>query len=342
MSGKHHRRRNAVALTVSAVLHVTFLAFVINESATPYALPEIAPPPIEAEIVTPEEVPPPPPPPVIPPKIKQALEKQSQQPPPPPLQPPTPTPPKPQVQPPTPVAPPKVSPPKPNPPTPAPPTQVAPTPAKPTPPKPNPVPAAPAPARTPAPPSPSPSPSPAVKPSAPAPTATVAPPNPISARITAPVIVLRPSLLNLHKPAKEAPANVPTLPLSPAVHRRRRSPLAGGGAPAAAPGALSGSRLNGLSPYPYGTLPSGGPGLRGTLVGCANADAVNLSGVERARCNARFGEEAARAPVLDGIDPAKRAQFDKAADRQENDRKAGMPVGTDRNGAQGWAASGPN
>jgi len=116
--------------------------------------------------------------------------------------------------------------------------------------------------------------------------------------------------------------------------------LAGGGG-GGGPGSPAGSRLNGLSPYPYGALPSGGPGLRGTLVGCANAEAVNLSSVERARCNARFGEEAARAPVLDGIDPAKRARFDKAADKQESVRGAGMPVGT-TSGAQGFGGLGPN
>ena len=97
---------------------------------------------------------------------------------------------------------------------------------------------------------------------------------------------------------------------------------------------MSGSRLNGLSPYPYGAMPSGGPGLRGTLVGCANADSVSLSRVERARCNERFGVEAAKAPVLDGIDPAKRAQFDKASERQETERRHGngIPVGTDPGG----------
>jgi hypothetical protein len=336
LSGRQNRRRNAIALALSTILHVAFLAFVINESATPYALPEIAPTPIEVQIVPPEEVPPPPPPPIIPPKIKEALQKQSQQPPPPPVQPPTP--PKPQVQPPTPVAP-KAETPKPTPPTPAPPAQPTPTPARPAPPKPNPVPAAPAPARTPAPPSPAPSPSPGPKPSAhPAPTAVVAPPNPVSAKITAPVIVLRPSMLNLHKPSREVPANVPTLPIAPGG--AEAGGPGGGGAPGG-PSASSGSRLNGLSPYPYGAMPSGGPGLRGTLVGCANAEAVNLSSVERARCNERFGDEAARAPVLDGIDPVKRARFDKAAEKQENARKAGMPVGTTA-GAQGFGGLPPN
>ena len=141
---------------------------------------------------------------------------------------------------------------------------------------------------------------------------------------------MRPSKLNLHKSNREAPSNVPTLPLAPG------GALAsgGGGGPQGgapgAPGLPGGSRLNGLSPYPYGALPSGGPGLRGTLVGCANADAVNLTSVERARCNSRFGIEAARAPALDGIDPAKRARFDRTADRQERARNSGMPIGTDK------------
>ena len=105
----------------------------------------------------------------------------------------------------------------------------------------------------------------------------------------------------------------------------------GGGAPG---GPIGGSRLSGLSPYPYGAMPSGGLGLRGTLVGCANAAAVNLSSVERAKCNERFGEEASQAPVLDGIDPAKRERFDKAAERQEEERRHGnaMPVGTESGG----------
>lgn len=146
-------------------------------------------------------------------------------------------------------------------------------------------------------------------------------------------------MLNLHKPAKEVPTGIPTLPMAPSGQKGGATEAAGGGG--GAPGAPGGSRLNGLSPYPYGTLPSGGPGLRGTLVGCANADAVNLSGVERARCNARFGEEAARAPVLDGIDPAKRARFDKTAEHQERDRSSQMPVGTTA-GAQGFGGLGPN
>jgi hypothetical protein len=152
---------------------------------------------------------------------------------------------------------------------------------------------------------------------------------------------MRPSKLNLHKTNHEVPANVPTLPLVPPGGGAQAGGGGGGGAPGGAPGALTGSRLNGLSPYPYGALPSGGPGLRGTLVGCANSEAVNLSAVERAKCNERFGDEAAKAPVLDGIDPAKRARFDKAADKQERTRELQMPVGTER-GAQGLGGLGPN
>jgi hypothetical protein len=153
-------------------------------------------------------------------------------------------------------------------------------------------------------------------------------------------MVARPTLLNLHKPKDEAPANVPTLPLAPPAGPAGQP---GGGAPggSAAPG--GGSRLNGLNPFPYGALPHGGPGLRGTLVGCANSDAVGLSSAERAHCNERFGVEGARAPVLDGIDPAKRRAFDRTSSQQDEQRRGGnsMPTGTSP-GAQGLGGLGPN
>ena len=62
-------------------------------------------------------------------------------------------------------------------------------------------------------------------------------------------------------------------------------------------------------------MPNGGGGLRGTLVGCANAEAVRLSGAERDKCNERFGVDVAGAPRLDPLSPAKRSAFDKAAAR---------------------------
>jgi hypothetical protein len=323
LSGKRNRRRNAIALGVSAALHILFLSFVINETVSPYALPRFEATPPQLEIF-PEQKEPPIRPPIIPPKLKRELEKQNQ-PPPPPL-PPTPTPPKPSPQAATPTAPAKPTPPQPSPPVPAPPAQPTPMPARPTPPKPVAIPNAPAPARTPAPPKPAAAPSAKPAPS-PGPTATVVAPSAVTARQPAPAVVMRPSRLNIHKSAREAPANVPSLPMAPAGGG---TPTAGGGTPGGGPasGPLSGSRLNGLNAYPYGALPSGGPGLRGTLVGCANAEAVRLSGVERSHCNERFGVEAAQAPSIGGIDPAKRSRFDKTADKQERDRAATMPVGT--------------
>jgi hypothetical protein len=82
-------------------------------------------------------------------------------------------------------------------------------------------------------------------------------------------------------------------------------------------------------------MPSGGSGLRGTLVGCANADSVSLSPAERARCNERFGARAASAPALDQISPAKRAGFDKAEEKQNRSldyKRSGLPPGTSRGG----------
>jgi len=325
LSGNNRRRRDAIALGLSAVFHIVVLAFVVNETVSPYALPTPEQPPIEVQIFPQEAIPPPPPLPriVIPPKIKQALEKQA---PPPPLA--QPTPPQPQVQPPAPISPPKVTPPKPSPPAPAQPSPPAPQVARPALPRLNPIPAAPAPAKAPAPPAPSPSPSPAPSP-APAPAVAVTLPSTVTAKQPSPQVQLLPSKLNLHKTDREIPQGVPTLPLSPPGGPPAGGPAAGGGGGApggGAPGA--GSRLNGLSPYGYGPLPSGGPGLRGTLVGCANAEAVNLSSVERARCNERFGDEAAKAPTLNGIDPGKRARFDKAAEKQERARDSTLPVGT--------------
>ena len=56
-------------------------------------------------------------------------------------------------------------------------------------------------------------------------------------------------------------------------------------------------------------------------MGCANAEALALSGAERAGCDQKFGAELAKAPVLERIDPAKRARWDKTAGRQDRSRK---------------------
>jgi len=288
LSGRKDNGRNAIALGLSTAFHVIILGVIINQAPPVYVFhePEAAPA-MEVEIVSL-----PPMPPITPPKIE------------PPKELPTPAPAKP--------APPKPQPPKPQQPRPEP---AKPTPPKPTPPRPSPLPAPVAPA-------PAPTPRPAAKPQA---TVKLTAPNPIQAAAKPTLVspVSRPSLLNIHKALLQPPSGVPTLPMAPAAGPAGKagSPANGATAATAAAGAAGQSRLNGLSPYPYGAMPSGGPGLRGTLVGCANADAVRLSGAERAHCNARFGVDIAHAPVLDAIPRAKRAEFDKAADRQEADRK---------------------
>ncbi|MEO7026080.1 MAG: hypothetical protein ABI056_00840, partial [Caulobacteraceae bacterium] len=104
----------------------------------------------------------------------------------------------------------------------------------------------------------------------------------------------------------------------------------------------AGQRGVGLSTLPYGFMPSGGSGLRGTLVGCANAEAVRLSAAERDKCNERFGVEIGDAPKLDAI-AAKRAAFDRAAARDIREQKYRNST-TDMNhdpSLPGGIASGP-
>ena len=121
------------------------------------------------------------------------------------------------------------------------------------------------------------------------------------------------------------------------------APARGGGAPAngAAANALNaavGSRLNGLSPYPGGVMPGGGAGLRGTLVGCANPNAVGLSSVERAHCLERLGYGAVGQAHYDGISAAKRAAYDAAAARGAI--SGGVPSQHDTL-SHAWFPSGP-
>jgi hypothetical protein len=175
------------------------------------------------------------------------------------------------------------------------------------------------------------------------PKATPAPPAPPKAAPATPAAPAPLSRLNIHKPVKDAPATVATAPFAPAAAAAGAS-----GAPSQPPAGgepnLGGSRLSGLlNPGLFGGMAGGGGGLRGTLVGCANADVVRLSAVERARCNDRLGTEAASAPALDTMTPAKRAAFDKAAANQEADRKyrASVPTGTTP-GNHGFGGLGPD
>ena len=310
MKRSRNNRRTAAALGLSTAFHVVILAFIVSQVTPEYQLPESVTPPEDVTVV---QMPEPPPKPVF-------IEK--------------PAPPKPRPAKPTPV---KQVVPKPTPPVPAQPTP-APNPPTPIPKPPTPIPPKPSPPQqVVAKPLPAVAPTPLPKP----PTPTLAPTTRAPAAPAPPAPAARPTplQLNIHKPEKEAPGSVATLPFAPAA--APASPAASAAAAAAAAGEeppLGGSRLNGLTPYPYGAMPSGGSGLRGTLVGCANADAVSLSPAERARCNERFGSEAAKAPALDTMSPTKRAAFDKAEERQNREldyRKSGMPPGTTVGGPGG-------
>ncbi len=292
-------RRNSLALGLSTLLHVVLVAILLSGTYRPYDLPTPPSEPIEMEIEripAPEVIPPPP-------AERQPVTPQETKP-----QPPTPTPP-------------VVTPPIPTPvPTPSP--QPAPVVAKVRPVTP-------------------------VQATKPSPLAAKAVPNPSVAPVPTPVFTPAPVVaatpkpaqaaapvtsqthLNIHKAEKEAPAGVATLPMAPSAGAPRTA--ATGPSGSEVPG-MNSSRLKGLSPYPPGSLPSGGPGLRGSLVGCANSQAVGLSSVERAHCAERFGVDVARAPHLDGMSPDKRAAFDRAiekADAWRNYRDSIPANGTD-------------
>ena len=297
MSGKGRQRRNATGLVTSVVLHLFVLGLIVSQRPPDFdlmssrAVPEpVTPAPQPAMDVRIMKLAAPPK--IVPPALPSA-----------PIPTRRPAPPQ-QPQPePQPVVPPhpKVLPPTPAAPVPTP-VQQAPAPSRPVPtPVPSPIP-------TPSPQKPAPAPRPApartaseVK-AAPSPTPTTAKPGAaLKATATMP--------LNIHKAAQAAPAGVATLPMAPAAAAAGRP----AGPTTAQSGAPGGSRLNGLNPYPYGFMPSGGGGLRGTLVGCANAEAVKLSGAERDKCNERFGVDIAGAPKIDSIPAGKRSTFDKAA-----------------------------
>ncbi len=292
LPGPRRARRNAAALAISAAFHVVLILIFAHDFTAAYNLAEPPAPPIEVEIVPPEQIVPP----VIPPIVYHTTPPQKPLPPVKPM-PELPKPPKPRVA------------PTPLPPAPTP--QVHETLAPPK------VIAAPK-----------------------APTARLAPAPQVNFKVTpfpqapAPLAPALPGplILNLHTPAKEAPAGVASLPMAPPA-----SGAAGGGARPA------GAGTSGLSGLPYGAMPSGGSGLRGSLIGCANAEAVGLSAAEKTHCNERFGQDAGAAPTLDPISAAKRAELDKQAAKQERDRKYrdATPVGTTHGNRYGYGEEGP-
>lgn len=126
------------------------------------------------------------------------------------------------------------------------------------------------------------------------------------------------SPLRPRPPRLVAPASVTPLGVAP---------VPGPGAPAA--------RGLGVHPAP---LPEGPRGdlrtaLRGSSVGCANAEAVGLNRREVEHCDERLGAAARNAPVYDApMDAAKRRGFEAQALRQQADRAyrdAPMGVGVD-------------
>ncbi len=303
MTPQRRTLRNGVALAASSLVHLLALWIFLAAGPNEYRLPEPpeTTPPVEMEIERPAEI--------TPPQTQPPIPRQSTP------RPAVPTPPPPVPQP---------------PPTPQPPRE-SPSPARP---QPEPVKVQ---TQKPLTAAPSPAPVRLIRPtSAPSVSLLQAPqftPAPAPPSPPAPATAPGPTAphLNVHKAEKEAPLGALTLPFAPAATQPppggKPASAAGGGGP---PSAGGGSRLEGLRPYPPGAFPSGGSGLRGSLVGCANAEAVGLSAVERARCASRFGEAPAGMPHLDPISPERRAVFDKEGDRAERDRAYrghGSPTG---------------
>ena len=280
---RRHLRRDVLVFLASTALHVA-LFFIAASEFTYYPPPIEQRAPVQVEIVPETEQPIIPPPP-IPKIIKERLA-------------PTPTPaPPPTPQPPT--------PPKPE--TPAPvrvTTRLAPAPT--------------APVQANRAPQPAPTPKPTLAPTlAPITPATPAPsPGP-------PRVVTAPTAPSVQSKAFAAPhmvlhrnRNEAGAPLAPGVSipgaveapPQQASGAPGGGRGGGAPG--GGPPGGGL---PSGSLPGFGSGLRGSVLGCANAAALHLSKAEQAKCDEAFGEGAHESPVMDPIGATKRADIDRQA-----------------------------
>jgi hypothetical protein len=64
-----------------------------------------------------------------------------------------------------------------------------------------------------------------------------------------------------------------------------------------------------------------GSGLRGSLIGCVDAEAVKLTAAELARCQERFGANARIAPRMDPIGSTRRTSLNDEAAKEEATRK---------------------
>jgi hypothetical protein len=139
--------------------------------------------------------------------------------------------------------------------------------------------------------------------------------------------------LKLHKSQNEnASPLAPPVSIPGAIFATPSSPAAPG-APAGGAGAGAGQGA-GAGPSTGNGLPRGsfgfGGGLRGSLIGCVNADTVKLTPEERAKCAERFGEGAKVAPVMDPIGTSRRGSLDDEAAQEAASQKYrdSAPTGT--------------
>jgi len=277
---RRHLRRDALVFLGSLAGHLLLFWVVLGEFHF-YRLPQATEQAVQVEIVPEQQEPIPPP--VFIPHIKETPAPTPQPPSPPPA--PTPQPPTPQAQ--VTQRPAPVQAPTPTAPTQA---QVTPTPT------------------------PTPRPAPAPTPIAPAPPAPQpGPPKPVSASslvqqqqqtaTQAPKIVLhRSKEQNALAPSVSIPGAVFAPPTAPPTTGAPGAP--GGGAPGGQAGAAG---------LPGGALPGFGRGLRGGVLGCANAEALHFTPEEKARCAEAFGNGAKESPVMDAIDASKRQALDQQA-----------------------------
>ncbi len=269
-------RRDVLVFLGSLAAHVALFFFVIKDFHfyPLHAEPEQA---VQVEIVPqPEPIPPP----VVLPPIKPVVQ--------PTPQPPAPSP-APQSQP---------TPPKPQPPTPARPTPqpvLTPTAPQAATPKPTPT----------SKPAPAPSPLTATAPAAaPGPPKVMTPSHVVTSQAQTPSPAPK---IVLHKPKEAGSSLAPAIAIPGASFAPPTGPAPGAAPAGGPPGGGGGPGL------PGGALPGFGGGLRGSALGCANAEALHLSAAEKARCAQQFGEGARESPQMSAIDASKRQVLDQEA-----------------------------
>jgi hypothetical protein len=274
---RRNSRRNALIFLGSFLAHIGVL-FMLASNFRFYPPPQETEA-VQVELIPQEELPPPPPPPPIPKIVQQKPQPQ-----------PTPQPPQPQPQ---------------------------PTPPTPQPAAPQPAPAPTAPVKSTPAPTPVPVPKPAPIPSPLAPPTPAPQPGPPKSVSVNNVIQSQPNVVNnkrmiLHK--APGAANVPSVSIPGAIF----APSASAGPPNSAPsgGAPPGGGSGSSGALLGGALPGFGSGLRGGPLGCANADALNLSPEEKAKCAQAFGEGTRDAPAMNAIDASKRTVIDQQAAQQ--------------------------